>query len=202
MTFYAPATHEKRAHQHYPTPVDLARALPLGLALAGCALPWPLYDPCAGEGALLSALDGPAFGSDLHPEAYPSRSFVLPYPVDARDPEALDAALGSARSIVTNPPYGRDAEPIVRAVVTLVQARRIQLAAFLLPIPWETAGSRYFLLCEMTLRIVPLWRSVWVQGTRGGGKMNYAWLVWTDDPPCVLHHPITVYLQRGDDVRS
>ena len=142
VTFYAPAAHEKRPHQHYPTPPDLAQALPLGLSLAGLDLPRPLYDPCHGEGALLDALGGFGFGSDLHPEAYARRTRVWAAPIDASDPEALELALGSARSVVSNPPYGRDAEPIVRASVKLVEAGRIELAAFLVPLPWEAAGGR------------------------------------------------------------
>ena len=196
MTFYAPAAHKRRANDHYPTPPDLAQALPSGLALAGVDLPRPLYDPCHGEGALLDALGGLGFGSDLHPEAYARRTRAWAAPVDASDPEALDAALGSARSIVTNPPYGRDAEPIVRASLKLLKAGRIELAAFLLPLPWETAGSRALMLRGMAVRVVPCWRSVWVPGTKGNGKMNYAWLVWTSAPPTF---PITVYLRRANN---
>ena len=42
MTFYSPAAHERRPNDHYPTPPDLAQALPLGLALAGVTLPRPV----------------------------------------------------------------------------------------------------------------------------------------------------------------
>jgi len=179
MTFYAPTTHDLRPHQHYPTPVDLARALPLGLAMAGLELPRPVYDPCCGEGALLDALGGLTRASDLYPDAYRGRVDRWTTPVDARDPAALIAALGTARSIATNPPYGRDAEPIVRACVKLVDERHVELAAVLVPLPWEAAGSRSDLMARVSLRIVPCWRSVWVPGTKGGGKMNYVWLVWT-----------------------
>ena len=194
MTFYAPAAHKRRANDHYPTPPDLAQALPLGLALAGLDLPRPLHDPCAGEGALLAALGRPAFGSDLRPEAYQKNPLVWPASIDASDPEALESVLGVSRSIVTNPPYGRDADAIVRASLQLVKAGRIELAAFLLPVPWETAGSRVDVLRDMAVRIVPCWRSTWVPGTKGNGKMNYVWLVWTSAPPPAF--PVTVYLRK------
>ena len=194
MTFYSAKTHDLRPHQHYPTPVDLARALPLGLSMAGLELPRPVYDPCCGEGALLDALGGLTRASDLHPDAYPPRIDRWTTPVDARSYNALVAALGSTRSIATNPPYGRDAEPIVRVGVQLVRDGLIELAAFLVPLPWEAAGSRFAILCDMTLRIVPCWRSVWVPGTKGGGKMNYVWLVWTR----AKRFPRNVYLNRGE----
>jgi hypothetical protein len=196
MTFYAPATHTRRTNDHYPTPPDLARALPLGLPLAGIVLPRPLYDPCCGDGALLDAL-GSGFGSDLCPRSYPYDQRRNPISVDARDPDALAAMLGPARSLVTNPPYGRDAQPIVEAGVELVRKGAIELAAFLVPLPWESAGGRVDLLRRMRVRVVPCWRSVWVPGTQGGGKMNYVWLVWTRDLPTF---PITVYLRKpGQD---
>jgi len=197
MTFYAPATRARRKNDHYPTPPDLAQALPLGLALAGIFLPRPLYDPCHGEGALLDALGSPGFGSDLHPASYRPRTSVWPDPVDATDPKAMADVLGTARSLVTNPPYGREAQPIVEAGVELVRKSAIELAAFLVPLPWEAAGGRLDLLRRMRARVVPCWRSVWVPGTRGGGKMNYVWLVWTRD---VSAFPITVYLRKpGQD---
>ena len=194
MTFYSAKTHDLRPHQHYPTPVDLARALPLGLSMAGLELPRPVYDPCCGAGALLDALGGLTRGSDLHPDAYPARLDCWTTSIDARDPVALDLALGSAKAIVTNPPYGRDAEPIVRAGIQLVDAKRVELAAFLVPLPWEAAGSRRDLM-STAIRIVPCWRSIWVPGTKGGGKMNYVWLVWRRS--LFINHSINIYLNRG-----
>ena len=193
MIFYSPATHELRAHQHYPTPPDLAQALPLGLALAGIELPRPLHDPCAGEGALLDALGGPRFGSDLHPEAYPRTFRIWPDPINASKPDDVASVLGVSRAIVTNPPYGRDAQPIVAAGVELVRRGQVDLAAFLVPLPWEAAAGRLDILVQMRARIVPTWRSTWVPGTKGNGKMNYTWLVWTKEIPAF---PITVYLRK------
>ena len=102
-------------------------------------------------------------------------------------------AKGDCRSLVTNPPYGRKAEPIVRAGVKLVERETIELAAFLVPLPWESAARRSGLMRSMTLRIVPCWRSVWVPGTKGGGKMNYVWLVWTNTKATF---PISIYLDK------
>ncbi len=193
MTFYSPPAHKRHAHQHYPTPPDLAQALVDGLAQAGLDLPRPVYDPCCGAGALLDALGGRAIGSDLHPDDYPARLDCWATPVEAKDPDALARAKGSARALTSNPPYGRDAQPIVEAGVELVRRHAIELAAFLVPLPWEAAAGRFDLLRSMRARIVPTWRSAWVPGTRGGGKMNYVWLVWTD---ALTFFPITIYLRK------
>jgi hypothetical protein len=38
---------------------------------------------------------------------------------------------------------------------------------------------RVALMRAMDFRIVCCWRPVWVEGAAGGGKLNYAWHVWT-----------------------
>jgi hypothetical protein len=178
--FYAPVEHARRAHDHYSTPPDLARALLLGLTEAGIDLPGPVYDPCAGDGALLDHLRPlPSFGSDLFPAEYRQDPRVLTAPVDASDPVALADAMGAARSLVTNPPYGRAAQAIVEAGARLAREGVVELAAFLLPLPWTAAGSRVALMRAMRLQITCCWRPEWIEGTGGGGKMNFAWLVWT-----------------------
>jgi hypothetical protein len=69
--------------------------------------------------------------------------------------------------------------------VQLVQDGHALMAAFLLPLPWEAAGSPARLaLVQSPLfaaRIVCCWRPEWIAGTDGGGKMNFAWLVWIND---------------------
>jgi hypothetical protein len=194
---YAPPAHARRARDHYSTPADLARALLSGLRQAGLELPSPIYDPCAGEAALLRALNLPGFGSDLYPDEYRSSLWILEEPIDATDVLALSAALiggkTSPRSIVTNPPYGRTAVRIVEAALRLMDAGQVDLAAFLLPLPWEAAGTRLELMRRLSLRIVCSWRPEWIEGTGGGGKMSSVWLVWTQNPP---RFPLTVYEGR------
>ncbi len=179
---YAPPRHARRARDFYSTPPELTAALRLGLPQLGLDLPVPAYDPCAGDGRLLQALGAPGFGSDLFPAAYPACPWIIDAPVDASDPDALAEALGASRAIVSNPPYGRDAARIVHACVKLLEADAIELAALLLPLPWEAAGSasRLALMRHALFRgrIVCCWRPEWIEDTGGGGKMNSAWLVW------------------------
>lgn len=193
---YAPPAHARRARDHYSTPVELARALIGGLSQAGLELPPPIYDPCAGEAALLRALNLPGFGSDLYPDEYRSSLWTLETPIDATDPEALAGVMRAARAraIVANPPYGRTAPRIVEAAVGLLDAGQADLVAFLLPLPWEAAGTRLALMWRLSLRVVCSWRPEWIEGTGGGGKMNSVWLVWTRHPP---RFPVTVYEGRA-----
>ena len=171
VTFYAPAAHERRANQHYPTPPDLAQALPRGLAEAGVLLPRPLYDPCCGHGALLDALGGPSFGSDLYPQAYRRRArWCCRSRSTPRTRTRWPGCWALSRSLVTNPPYGRDAQAIVEAGVELVRARRSRARGF--PGPVAVGGGwkpdRPDALDAAPDRAV--WRSVWIPGTRGGGQ--------------------------------
>ena len=54
-----------------------------------------------------------------------------------------------------------------------------------------------------SFRIVPCWRSTWVPGTKGGGKMNYVWLVWTQDGFHKLYRrptfPVSIYLDKPSE---
>jgi hypothetical protein len=134
---------------------------------------------------LLDGLGLTGSGSDLFPGAYPSDPRLLPAPVDARDPKAVARVLNGARALVSNPPFGRDALPIAESMVELVRAGNIEMAALLLPALWETAGGprRVALMRAMDLRIVCCWRPIWIEGTDGRGKLNYAWHVWTREAP-------------------
>jgi hypothetical protein len=190
---YAPPQHARQARDHYTTPVDVARALLIGLHQAGIELPVPLFDCCCGEGALLDALGLPAFGSDKFPHDYASRFNFSTTPVDARYPQALAEVIGSARSIVCNPAYGNQAPAIVKAGVELVRNGTIDLAAYLVPLPWIAAGSRVELMNNATLIVTCNWRPLWIEGTKGGGKMSSNWIVWTRKK---TNLPINVFVRR------
>ena len=72
--FYAPVGRTRRAHDFWPTPPELTRALIVGLGRLKLDIPRPAFDPCAGNGALLSALSEqgiPGFGSDFLEELKP-----------------------------------------------------------------------------------------------------------------------------------
>ena len=161
--------------------MELAASLLAGLRRAGLTLPAPLHDPCAGDAALLDGLG--LVGSDLFPAAYPSDSRLLLAPVDARDRHALARVLGDARALVSNLPFERDALPIAEAWSSWSAPAMSRWPRA--PPLWEAAGGprRVALMRAMDLRIVCCWRPVWIEGTAGGGKLNYAWDAWTREAP-------------------
>ncbi len=183
---YGPPLHARRANDFYRTPPDLAHGLMAGLQRVGVAAPIKVHDPCAGDGSLLDALScsGGRSGSDLFPGNYPRDPRLCPKPVDARDPDALRGVLDGADGLISNPPYDQHALPIAESVVQLVREGTVKLAALLLPALWETASTprRTALMRSMTCRIVVCWRPVWIEGTKGGGKLNHAWHVWNSKP--------------------
>ena len=130
--FYRTSAHPRLPHDNYPTPPELTAALLVGLDRLGIELPFPAFDPCAGEGKLLAALGGVGFGSDLFPESYPRRPWIHEDPIDARDVEAVYEALGPCRSIVTNPPTEDDDRP--------ASGRRRRRRTRLTPLPKELAA--------------------------------------------------------------
>jgi hypothetical protein len=93
--------------------------------------------------------------SQLH--IHPMRGFCSRR--STRDPKALARVLNDARALVSNPPFGR-ALPIAKNMVELVHADRVEMAALLLPGPWEAASTprRVALTRAMALRIVCCWR--------------------------------------------
>jgi hypothetical protein len=70
---YRLSAFERKDHDFYPTPADLAASLPLGLSRLGLGLPRVALDPCGGDGALRHGLA--SFGvdvrlTDLYPDKY------------------------------------------------------------------------------------------------------------------------------------
>ena len=63
------------------------------------------------------------------------------------------------------------------------------MTALLLPALWEAAGGPrcVALMRAKAPRIVCCWRPIWIEGTAGGGKLNYAWHVWTRKAPVFPH---------------
>jgi hypothetical protein len=109
---YRLSAYERKPNDFYPTPLDLAISLALGLPRLGLELPRVALDPCGGDGALRRSLV--PFGvdvklSDLYPEMYPTADgYVTSQPLDASDPEhlkyALELAGAGCTAIITNTP--------------------------------------------------------------------------------------------------
>lgn len=82
-------------------------------------------------------------------------------------------------AIITNPPYGKDAERAARHALALMEAQR-GLVIFLCRHEWDAAKSRRDLFdhpafaSKITLRHRPRW----IEGSEGAPRFPYAYFVW------------------------
>lgn len=82
-------------------------------------------------------------------------------------------------AIITNPPYGKDAERAARHALALMEAQR-GLVIFLCRHEWDAAKSRRDLFdhpafaSKITLRHRPRW----IEGSDGAPRFPYAYFVW------------------------
>jgi hypothetical protein len=83
-------------------------------------------------------------------------------------------------AIATNPPYGRQAEAIVRHALERTKSRGGKVA-MLLPHAWDTAKGRIDLFglpfrCKWILTHRIRWENI--EQKSAGPSMNHGWLVW------------------------
>ena len=87
-----------------------------------------------------------------------------------------------APTIITNPPYGDDAEPFIRHALSLSP----DCAAFLLRNEWDCARKRNDLFTSQddphfSMKIVLQKRPRWFEKKKGdaGPRHNYSWYIWS-----------------------
>lgn len=116
-----------------------------------------------------------------------------PYPVCMADIEQIKGVRPDA--IITNPPYGKDAEKAARHALKLMQPEK-GFVAFLCRHEWDCAKSRKDLfdhpafMGKITLRHRPRW----IAGTTGAPRFSYAWFIW-DWTRLASHKPELFYAQ-------
>jgi hypothetical protein len=115
--------------------------------------------------------------------------------------------------IITNPPGGprnKTAEQFIAAGLRHLQQQGGGLLALLLPIDFDSAGSRrqWFADCqEFAAKIVLTKRIVWFErtdGKREAPKENHAWFLWQRTPLRIRNVQQLLYLPTGftDDRRN
>ena len=189
---YRLSAYERKANDFYPTPSDLAISLALGLPRLGLDLPRVALDPCGGDGALRRSLAH--FGvdvrlTDLYPERYVAAvGYVTSRSLDASHPEHLRHALELAglgcTAIITNTPHNTDeACAIVRNLVALVEAQRVEFVAALFKSIWGAEPGRlpFFNRPSFYGEILCCWCPRWIEGSKGSPMHAYAWYVWTKE---------------------
>jgi hypothetical protein len=169
-------TQARNPRDFYPTPVEAV--VPLLAALRG-APPLRFVEPCAGDGALVRALEAAGHTCVHARDSAPQGSGIATGDGAALTKDAM--ALWGADSIVTNPPFA---------------------PAMLIPLMacWMALGVPVWLLLDhdwianqaaaphvnRISQIVQLGRVRWIAGSKGNGTANFDWVRFE---PAPLTHP-------------
>jgi len=186
--------YERAALDFYPTPRSAFDGL---IQALGDDFPAMLaWEPFAGNGAIATPLteftrgvvstDITAYdGFEVFENAY------IQWVLDQQDGKATIAQMPRRMAdieklkgfrpdlIVSNPPYGKDAERAARHALKLMEPER-GMVAFLCRHEWDAARSRSDLFdhpafsAKITLRHRPRW----IAGSKGAPRFPYAWFVW------------------------
>lgn len=163
--------YERKSRDFYPTPDCYTDWL---IEAAGYLFSkdLPVLEPAAGERHMANRLEALGFTTACFD--------IKPYK-DVFEHDFLDdvSPRGYAQ-IVTNPPYGRVAEPFVRRALNVVREEK-GIVAMLLPFDWDAAGERSDLFDSQgpfLMKIAINKRVKWIEGSEGSGMHNYAWYVW------------------------
>lgn len=164
----------------YPTPKTCVDAF---LKTQGDELaPYLIWEPASGDGAISNYLDPYCRGvvtSDI--TAYPGfdPDALLDF-YKVKDLQEVEDATGSLPdAIVTNPPYGRDAEQFARHGLDLLEPVQGYMA-FLCRNEWDAAGRRDDLFNHpaFAAKVTMQHRPRWIPGSTTSPRHYYAWYVW------------------------
>lgn len=175
----------------YPTPDSAIDSL---LAVIEDDLPsFKVWEPCCGDGAIskrLAPLALDLVSTDI--KAYEgfdpdgTIDFLSICPKDAIpvgdqvDWEIATALMGfEPDCIITNPPYGDDAEAFARHALRLMESQ-MGIVMFLCRHEWDCAKGRSDLFDHpaFAMKITLRHRPRWIKGSKGAPRHNYSWYVW------------------------
>jgi hypothetical protein len=133
----------------------------------------PIWECAAGDGHLVRefvAAGYEAYGSDL-------------YPQDGTEPIDFltDIPPLTGAAVVTNPP-SRLADEFITRGLELFDQRIITGLCLLLRHDFLQAGGRCDVLNRATLEIRCCWRARWIEGSTGGPRWSFSWIVWAGGP--------------------
>ncbi|MFH5773566.1 class I SAM-dependent methyltransferase [Paracoccus sp. NGMCC 1.201697] len=158
------SSFERRERDFYPTPREAVAPLIPHLQYGDMFI-----EPCAGDGALVRALEHYGMScveaTDIQPAASDIRQF------DALD-EDLDLVAEGAVWIITNPPWSRDLlHPMIR------HFSRICPTWLLFDADWmHTRQSAEFL--PLLRKVVSVGRVKWIPDSKMTGKDNCCWYLF------------------------
>ena len=181
--------YERNALDFYPTPRSAFDGL---IEVIGDDLMMHIgWEPCAGDGAVAEPLR--EFCRDVITTDIASHNGYQPdrlvdfFSIGADGGMTIEdiAALrehngGDLPSlIVTNPPYGKDAERVARHALKLMQPVS-GMVALLCRHEWDCAKSRKDLFDHpaFAMKITLRHRPRWIADSKGAPRFAYAWYVW------------------------
>ena len=132
-----------------------------------------IWEPCCGDGSMSKVLKQHFYvtSSDIKDYGF-SNTHIFDFLNKDDDKMNGDA-------IVTNPPYGADAQKFIERALTNTY-NACGLVAMILRNEYDCAASRTKLFDRYPFRtkIVLTTRPRWIPGSKGAPRHNYAWYVW------------------------
>lgn len=179
----------RNAHEKYYTEPAVTGALARRLILPDDATIW---EPCAGRGDMVAVLQDFGFrtvASDLHPEDWDDslgNLRELDFIKDRLDNDFLDKL--NVKAIVTNPPFGKLAEQVVRKALSY---EPVELVACFMRSEWRHGSKRRDLFeseawshnIELTWR--PRWDWWFREKPEASPRHNYSWYIWDKRPDAI-----------------
>jgi hypothetical protein len=158
--------YERVEHDLYETPPWCTEVL-----LRHVVFKKDILEPAAGRGAIAKVLEANGYRTTCNDivDRGLSDCRIVDFLTTKCTPAACD--------IVTNPPYNL-AEEFVRHALRIT--KRGEKVAMLLRNEWDCAFNRADLFTDepFKLKIVLNRRPLWVAGSTGSPRHNYAWYVW------------------------
>lgn len=158
--------YDRKPRDLYETPPEVTEWLIPFLPQIGGTV----WEPACGSGKMLRVLKRyyPVFGTDIE---------------TGDDFLACNVAPETIGAIITNPPYGKDAERFIRHALDLMRTRR-GVVAMLTRVDFDSAATRRDLFERepFACKIVLTKRIVWFREPDGRPKAspseNHCWLIW------------------------
>lgn len=177
----------------YQTPPEQVAALPEVVRIAG-----PMLEPACGQGNVVRVfreIGIEAYGTDIV-------DYGSEFQIGVGDFLAMESAAGY-RSIVTNPPYGKQgklAEQFVRHALRLMERERGQVF-MLLSADFDCGITRRDIFADcpaFSYRVPILERIRWFADSSGNPSTNHAWFGWDfmSPVPPIVRYPNQFPRQR------
>lgn len=180
--------YERSERDWYPTPEDATRVV---FKITGHQhSDSVVWEPACGDGAMSKVL-GERFKTVVNTDIHPLMENAKQADFYTFEPDF------KVDWIITNPPYGKEADKFMERILYHVRKRKCS-AAILARNELDCASGRekFFGKCSYYAgKRVLLWRPRWVAGSTGSPRHNYAWYYWRHST--LPHEPQISYEKRS-----